>query len=257
MPHPPFSLTAKLGMTIPRFYCPVDLGDRPQLKLPHLAAHHAAKVLRLQRGERVTLFNGAGGEFEASVHLVSKDSVVVDVGKYLRVERESPLRVCLAQALAGGDKMDWILQKAVELGVACIQPLVAERSVVRLSGERAEKRERHWRNVVIAACEQCGRNSVPEVAPLMEFTTWLASAAPGARKLMLAPEAQSGLRELPRPEGEVILLAGPEGGFSEAEKQTALTRAFSAVHLGPRVLRTETVALAALSAMQTLWGDFV
>jgi 16S rRNA (uracil1498-N3)-methyltransferase len=243
-------------MGIPRFFCPIDLGDRPQVALPEQAAHHAAKVLRLKRGDRVTLFNGAGGEFEASIHVIAKDGVLVDLGKYQRVERESPLAVCLVQALSSGEKMDFTLQKAVELGVSRIQPIAAERSVVRLSGERVDRRERHWQHVVNAACEQCGRNRVPPVAPLADFGAWLAGVEPAPHKLMLSPDAANGLRDLPRPTEEVIVLAGPEGGLSEPEKRAAFACGFQPLRLGPRVLRTETVALAALAALQSLWGDF-
>jgi 16S rRNA (uracil1498-N3)-methyltransferase len=152
--------------------------------------------------------------------------------------------------------MDFTLQKAVELGIGDIQPLASERSVVRLSGERAEKRVAHWQGVVISACEQSGRNHVPEVAPIRPLLDWLGQQEGTGLRLMLSPTAEAGLRDLPKPTGNVTLLIGPEGGFSPAEAEVAQRYGFTPVRLGARVLRTETAALAALAAMQTLWGDF-
>jgi 16S rRNA (uracil1498-N3)-methyltransferase len=161
--------------------------------------------------------------------------------------------------VSSGEKMDFTVQKAVELGVAAIQPVVTERAVVRLSGERAERKTEHWRRVAVAACEQCGRNMLPEVAALTTLERWLGDLAPpagGELRLMLSPHAANGLRRLPAPRGPVTLLAGPEGGLTEAEQGIAGLAGFVPVRLGARVLRTETAALAALAAMQALWGDF-
>ena len=244
-------------MAIPRLYCPIQLAHRVQATLPDAAAHHAVRVLRLKRGHEVRLFNGEGGEFEASIHLVAKDAVIVDIGRYHNVERESPLKVCLAQAVTTGEKMDYTLQKAVELGVARIQPLQTQRSVVRLDQERADKRRRHWHNVVISACEQCGRNTVPGVAAIISLEEWVATTVAGQMRLMLSPAAEKTLREFSAPVAEVSLLVGPEGGFSKDEVYFAVAKGFQSARLGPRVLRTETAPLAALAAMQMLWGDFV
>lgn len=242
-------------MTAPRFYCPEILAQSGTAELPEQAAHHAARVLRLQAGDRVSVFNGRGGEGEARITDIGKRNVTLEIVDWHDVERESPLQVLLAQAISAGEKMDFTLQKAVELGIGNIQPLASERSVVRLSGERAEKRVAHWQGVVIAACEQSGRNRVPEVAPIRPLLDWLGQQDEGLR-LMLSPVAEVGLRDLPKPTGNITLLIGPEGGLSPAEAEAAQRYGFTPVRLGARVLRTETAALAALAAMQTLWGDF-
>lgn len=243
-------------MPISRFYCPHRLGPGQTLDLPTDAAHHAAKVLRMEAGHELTLFNGEGGEYTATITHISKNGVTVKTSGFHEREIESPLVITLAQAISSGDKMDYTLQKAVELGVNHIQPLASERCVVKLAGERAEKRVRHWQQVVISACEQCGRNRVPEVAPVQPLLHWLANLSPETQHLMLAPGAQHSLGELPAPTTPVTLLIGPEGGLSPNEIRAAESRGFIPVRLGPRVLRTETAALTALAAMQTLWGDF-
>jgi 16S rRNA (uracil1498-N3)-methyltransferase len=243
-------------MTSPRFYCPEILAQRGAAELPEQAAHHAARVLRLRVGDRVGVFNGLGGEGEARIADIGKRNVTLEIVDWLDVERESPLQVLLAQAISAGEKMDFTLQKAVELGIGNIQPLASERSVVRLSGERAEKRVAHWQGVVVAACEQSGRNRVPGVAPIRPLLDWLEQQDQSGLRLMLSPTAEIGLRDLPKPAGSVTLLVGPEGGLSLAEAEAAQRYGYTPVRLGARVLRTETAALAALAAMQTLWGDF-
>jgi 16S rRNA (uracil1498-N3)-methyltransferase len=243
-------------MTPPRFYCPGELAIPAQILLPEEAAHHAARVLRLREGDAIVLFNGKGGEYEARISRIDKRQVEVRILAWHDTERESPLQTVLAQALSSGEKMDYTLQKAVELGICAIQPLESERSVVRLAGERAQKRIAHWQGVVVAACEQCGRNRVPAVSPLVPLLDWLSEQEGMGLRLMLSPTANLTLRELPRPSGPVTLLAGPEGGLSPGEAQAAEGCGFIPVRLGGRVLRTETAALAALAAMQALWGDF-
>jgi 16S rRNA (uracil1498-N3)-methyltransferase len=177
------------------------------------------------------------------------------LGAWAEVERESPLAITLVQALQAGDKMDFTIQKAVELGVRHIVPVESRRSVLRLAGERAAKRVAHWQGVVASACEQCGRNQVPLVAPLEKLENWLARPAPGVLRLMLAPDAERTLASI-RPAGEVQLLIGAEGGLDPQEMIAAKSAGFQAVRMGPRILRTETAGLAALAAMQVLWGDF-
>ncbi|HEV8261300.1 MAG TPA: 16S rRNA (uracil(1498)-N(3))-methyltransferase [Burkholderiales bacterium] len=242
-----------------RFYFPGKLGNGSEVRLPPEAAHHAARVLRLAVGETVTLFDGHGGEFEARITRMDRGEVTIKTGAHLDVERESPLHIRLVQGLSSGDRMDITLQKAVELGVAAIQPVATERSVVKLKDERAQRRAEHWQNLVISACEQCGRNRVPEVSPLMSLPDWLAQldmpAADDEARLLLSPAATVRLKVL-SPAQRMTLLVGPEGGLSPGETQLAQSRGFSAVRLGPRVLRTETAALATLSAIQALWGDF-
>ncbi|MDQ3259887.1 MAG: 16S rRNA (uracil(1498)-N(3))-methyltransferase [Pseudomonadota bacterium] len=243
-------------MAIPRLFCPINLAHRAQANLPNGAAHHAIRVLRLKCDDEVRLFNGEGGEYEARIHRVEKDIVTVDIGRHHDSERESKLKVCLAQAITTGDKMDYTLQKAVELGVARIQPLQTRRSVVRLNQERAEKRLQHWQNVVVSACEQCGRNTVPQVAAILPFEEWVAVTDASTTRLMLSPYAEHSLRDCPAPTGAVNLTIGPEGGLNQDEVAFAQAKGFTSVRIGPRVLRTETAPLAALAAMQILWGDF-
>jgi len=243
-------------MTTPRFYCPDILAQSGAAELPEQAAHHAARVLRLQAGDRLSVFNGRGGEGEALITGIGKRNVTLEIVGWHAVERESPLQILLAQAISAGEKMDFTLQKAVELGIGNIQPLASERSVVRLSGERAEKRVAHWQGVVVAACEQSGRNHVPEVASIRPMLDWLGQQDGPELRLMLSPTAEIRLRDLPKPTGNIILLIGPEGGLSTTEAEAAQRYGFTPVRLGARVLRTETAALAALAAIQTLWGDY-
>jgi 16S rRNA (uracil1498-N3)-methyltransferase len=242
-------------MPLPRFYLDQPLAPGARFSLPPGPARHAARALRLAEGDAITLFNGRGGEFAARIERIHKDEVAVAITGFADAERESRLRVMLAQGISSGERMDYTLQKAVELGVTAIQPISAKRSVVKLTGERADRRVAHWQGVVASACEQCGRNQVPVVAPPLPLAHWLGQQQYG-RLLFLSPLAEARLADLPAPGGTDCLVAGPEGGF-EADEIAAL-RASSAiaVRLGPRVLRTETAALAALAAMQTLWGDF-
>lgn len=217
------------------------------------AAQHVSKALRLKAGDSITVFDGRGGEYEAVLQRIDRDRVDVKVGAFRDIDREPALRIGLVQGLPEADKMDWIIQKAVELGVAWIQPIICDRSVVRLSAERAVRREAHWRRVAISACEQSGRNQVPDVRPTLAFQGWIAEPA-AVMRWMLLPEAPP-LAARARPDGPFELVVGPEGGFSERELDLASSRC-EAVSLGPRVLRTETAPLAALAAIHALWGDF-
>ncbi|MFN7085170.1 MAG: 16S rRNA (uracil(1498)-N(3))-methyltransferase [Burkholderiales bacterium] len=243
--------------SLTRIYFPAEPAAHGVCVLGPAEAHHVTHVLRLQPGDAVTLFDGRGTERDAVIARIAKSGVTLNAGEPRRVDREPPLAVTLAQGISSGERMDYTVQKAVELGVARIQPLATSRSVVRLDAERAAKRVAHWQAVAVAACEQCGRNSVPQVLPVAGFAEWLARQREAAPlRVLLAPEAQTTLHDLPRPAGAVMLLAGPEGGLSPQERQDAQGAGFTPVRLGPRVLRTETAALAALSAMLTLWGDF-
>ncbi len=246
------------GKSSPRLYVPGDLAAGSTCVLPPAQAHHAARVLRLRAGERVTLFNGDGGEYEAIIARIARDRVALDIGARAEVDREAALAVTLAQAISSGERMDFTVQKAVELGAVAIHPLTSTRSVVRLAAERAERRVAHWQTVANHACEQCGRNRVPAVAAVMSLHEWLAAAAraPGALNVMLSARAGCRLRDLPRPQATITLLAGPEGGFTPEEERMAEQAGCTPVRLGPRILRTETAALAAIAAMHALWGDF-
>ncbi len=242
-------------MPVPRFYLDQPLAPGARIDLPPGPARHAARALRLTAGDAVALFDGHGGEYEARIDHVHKDTVTVHVGGFHAIERESSLRVALAQGIASGERMDYTLQKAVELGVAAIQPIAARRSVVRLGGERAERRVAHWQGVIASACEQCGRNRLPPVAQPLSLPDWLGMRPPG-RLVYLSPQAGSRLADLPKPDGIDTLVIGPEGGFDPGEIDALRAAHAVPVRLGARILRTETAALAALAAMQALWGDF-
>ena len=243
-------------MNLPRFYCREALSPGAHIELPEPVARHAVRVLRLPPGAAIVLFDGRGGEYPAQIERIEKDRAFATLGAWQEVERESRLAVTLVQAVQAGDKMDFTIQKAVELGIAGIVPVDSRRSVIRLSGDRAAKRVAHWQGVAAAACEQCGRNQVPLVAPLEKLENWLARPAhAGTRRLLLAPDARQTLAELP-PATDVQLLIGAEGGLDPQEVLAATQAGFQAVRLGPRILRTETAGLAALAAMQALWGDF-
>lgn len=241
-------------MSPPRFFLDQTLSLGARFGLPAGPARHAG-ALRLAAGDALTLFNGRGGEYTAGVERITRDEVAVAITGFREIERESRLEITLAQGISSGERMDYTLQKATELGVAAIQPIAAKRSVVKLAGERAEKRVAHWQGVVASACEQCGRNRLPPIAAPVPLAQWLGTRG-DERLLFLSPLAQTRLADLDAPRGRDVLIAGPEGGF-EADEIAALHAAGAVpIRLGPRVLRTETAALAALAAMQTLWGDF-
>jgi 16S rRNA (uracil1498-N3)-methyltransferase len=235
----------------PRFYLDAPLRAGGVATLAEDSAHHAVHVLRLREGEDVTLFNGRGGEYAARIAAIQRLRISIDVLQHRALERESPLQVTLVQGVSSGERMDSTLRKAVELGAAAIQPLLAARSVARPKGERADSRREHWQKVVIAACEQCGRNRIPEVLPLAP----LADYVPGeGAKILLSPAAELPLSKTGG-SGPYILAAGPEAGFSADEEAAFVAKGFVPVSLGPRVLRTETAAVAALAALNALRGD--
>jgi 16S rRNA (uracil1498-N3)-methyltransferase len=244
---------------IPRFHCPFPLAPGAQVDLPEAAAHHALRVLRLKEGAPLVLFDGRGGEWLAQIVGTGGTARTVRVAlqTFDSRDNEPPLRITLAQGLPSGDKMDWVVEKSVELGVATIQPVAAKRSVVRLSAERMARRVTHWNHIASAACEQCGRNLVPLVAPVLDLPQYLANAkGQNSLRLLLTPEAGLALRELPPPTLPVVVMIGPEGGWEEGEIQAAQVAGFQPIRLGPRVLRTETAGAAVLAAMQARWGDF-
>jgi 16S rRNA (uracil1498-N3)-methyltransferase len=236
----------------PRFYVDATLTAGTSLPLPADAAHHARRVLRLGGGDSIVLFNGRGGEYVAK--LASPGGVATAaIERFDPVERESPLALTLLQALVAAEKLDWLVEKAVELGVARIVIAPTRRSVVRLDAERARKRLTHWRGIVRAACCQCGRNRLPEVDYCNTFEAQLAATPANARRLALLPGVGAPLRAA---SGATALLIGPEGGLTDEEVALALGAGFVSVRIGPRILRTETAGIAALAAMQTLGGDF-
>lgn len=242
-------------MPIPRFYCPIPLAAGRQALLPEAVTRHALSALRLRVGDALILFNGDGCECTAILESGGRQARV-RVMDCRPAHRESPLAVTLAQGVSSGERMDYTLQKAVELGVAAIQPIMTRRTVVRLGADKRLRRRAHWQGVVMSACEQCGRTRLPEVDEIVDFPDWLAGAGRDFPiRFMLDPQGAMRLRELAPPTGPVLLLAGPEGGLEPGEREAARSAGFIPLCLGPRILRTETAAVAALAAMQSLWGD--
>lgn len=239
---------------MPRFYCPQPLAAGLTVDLPEAVAHHL-HVVRLQPGAGLTLFNGEGGQYRATLLETGKRRATATVDAFEAVEAEAPYAVTLAQGLPEGSKMDWIVEKAVELGVTAIQPLAAQRSVVRLGGERAEKRQTHWQGVIAAASEQCGRNRLARLQPLADVGPWLATPAEGVR-ILLSPRATESLAGWARatPPQAVTFLIGPEGGLTPQEEAAAVAAGALSLSMGPRVLRTETAGLAALAVLAGAWG---
>jgi len=239
-------------MRLSRFFidAPLSLGRHA---LPETQAHYIGRVLRLAAGDAVQLFDGSGREFLGELIEVGKKGVQAELHEERAGLAESPLRIHLGQGLSRGERMDWAIQKATELGVAEITPLLSERCEVRLKDERADKRLAHWRQIAISACEQCGRSVLPTIHPPAPLGDWLASSA-AELKLVLHPVAEA-LSSHARP-ASLAFLIGPEGGLSEAEVAEAQRAGYQAARLGPRVLRTETAPVVALSVAQQLWGDF-
>lgn len=244
-------------MSAPRFYCPPPLPLNTNYELPPEAAHHASRVLRLRVGDAVQIFDGIGNALDATINSIQGKHVVLGNLQTCIGQQEAGLHIVLAQAMCSSDKMDWVVQKATELGAAELVPVQTQRSVARLAGARAEKRTEHWRNVTVAACEQCGRNSLPQLNAAQDLAVWLNEMrhASGS-KFILLPGGASNLQSQPKPPGRVTLLIGPEGGFTSDEANVAQQAGFVPILLGPRVLRTETAAIAGIAALQTLWGDF-
>ena len=237
----------------PRFFLDAPLRAGSVCTLSEDAAHHAIHVLRLREGEDITLFNGRGGEYAARIASIQRLRIAVDILQHRAVERESPLRVTLVQGVSAGEKMDSTLRKAVELGVAEVQPVLAARSVARPKGERAEGRRAHWQKVVIAACEQCGRNRIPAVHPLIALSDY--RPAGEGTKILLSPLSEAPFSRVSLNGEKLILAAGPEAGFTAEEEAALVSAGFTPASLGPRVLRTETAAVAALAALSALRGD--
>lgn len=239
---------------MPRFYCSLPLATGADITLPPAAARHV-QVLRLQPGDGVTLFDGRGGEYAATVIRMGRSDVAVHVDAHAPLEREAPVAVHLISGMPANERMDWLVEKATELGAAGIQPLAAARSVIKLSGERADKRKERWQAIAVSACEQCGRNRLPEVHSPLSLAEWLrnppaqALAGDAVRLVLSLREGNRPLRELAAGAREVWILHGPEGGLTQEEEDAALAAGFAPASLGERVLRAETAAIAALSQL--------
>jgi len=238
---------------VPRFYVDGPLRAGSVWTLSEDAAHHAVHVLRLREGEDITLFNGRGGEYAARIASMQRLKILVDILQHRAIEREPPLHITLIQGVSAGERMDSTVRKAVELGVAEVQPVLATRSVARPKGERADSRRAHWQKVVIAACEQCGRNRIPEVHSLISVADYRPRG--DAARILLSPQAKLRFSEAARNSGAFVLAAGPEAGFTAEEEAALASAGFVPASLGPRVLRTDTAAVAALAALNALRGD--
>ncbi|MDO8653442.1 MAG: 16S rRNA (uracil(1498)-N(3))-methyltransferase [Undibacterium sp.] len=239
---------------MPRFYCPLPLAIGTLINLPETTAHHVF-VLRLNVGDSIQLFNGEGGVYVATLTLVAKKQVSAELKVFLPEDVELPYSLTLAQALPEASKMDWIIEKAIELGASAIQPLAAQRCVVKLSAERAEKKMAHWQGIIESATEQCGRNRVAHLADVMDVQKWL-TQQDMHKRILLSPRTELSLADWSRhhPPQAVTLMIGPEGGFTEAEEQLARHQGALILAMGPRVLRTETAGLAAITILNAAWG---
>lgn len=243
-------------MRVPRLHIPQGLVSGATLVVTGQPAHHVRHVLRMRSGAVLQVFDATGHEHHAVLKAVGRSDIRIEIGARIKSIAESRLRLTLAQGIARNDRMDLILQKAVELGVSRIQPLWLQRCQSRVSGERLLKRRRHWLGVVVSACEQCGRASLPELLPPADYPAWIGAQQERAARFMLQPDGEHTLAGSGAPAGPVVLLVGPEGGLDAQEQSLARQAGFRGIRLGQRILRTETAALAALAAIQVLWGDF-
>ncbi|SEL72738.1 16S rRNA (uracil1498-N3)-methyltransferase [Pseudoxanthomonas sp. GM95] len=243
-------------MRLTRVHVEASLSPGAQVSLPEDAAAHLSRVLRLREGDACVLFNGDGQDYDATLTSITKREVLAQISGARAIDNESPLHITLLQGIARGEKMDLILQKATELGVAAVLPVDSERSEVKLSGERLHKRLAHWRGVVVSACEQSGRARIPDVAEPQPLLAAAAALPADALRLLLDPQGTHALKTLAAPTSRHVVIAiGPEGGWSPRDRQALESNGFQGLQLGPRVLRTETAGLAAIAAVQALLGD--
>jgi 16S rRNA (uracil1498-N3)-methyltransferase len=248
-------------MRLTRVYVDAPVAAGKRVVVEGSAANHIARVLRLRSGDSLTVFDGSGGEFGARIEEFRKEAVVVTVEEHRPLDRESPLPLTLVQGISRGERMDWIIQKATELGASRIVPVFTKRSVVRLDDKQAERKLQHWRAITVAACEQCGRNRIPDLAAPVDFFDMLtgdSSARPDSAdstRLLLSPTGELRIDDLQNVGKGITVLIGPEGGLEDVEQEAAIAAGFKAVRLGPRVLRTETAAIAALTIIQRYFGD--
>lgn len=240
---------------MPRFHLPENLSVGQTVALPDNIVRHL-NVLRVRPNENITLFDGKGKAHAARLTVLEKRRAEAEILHEDTTDNESPLNITLIQSISSGERMDFTLQKSVELGVTAIQPVISERCIVRLDGERAAKRLARWQEIVISACEQSGRNTVPPVLPIIGYREALNKMPSESTKLIMSINRARKLGDIRQPSGAIVFMVGPEGGWTEQEEQQAFDAGFQAVTLGKRILRTETAPLAALAAMQTLWGDF-
>lgn len=242
-------------MTSRRIFIHDPLRPDSIAKLGASAAAHVSRVLRLEPGDELVLFDGNGGQYPATLTEVRGATVLARTGRHEALERESPLHLTLVQGVSRGERMDWVVQKATELGVANIVPVLTERSVVKLDAQQAARKVQHWKGIVIAACEQCGRNRLPEIAPPLSLGAWLSSRTSSTNEWLLDPEATGSFSN--DKGSEATLLIGPEGGLTDEERDKARAAGFKAAKLGPRILRTETAAVTAISILQAQYGDLI
>ncbi len=241
-------------MRLNRVHVDAELQTGRQVSVEGSAGNHIARVLRLRVGDPLTLFNGRGGEYAGSIEAIRRDTVLVEVREYRNIERESALHLTLAQGISRGERMDWVVQKATELGVSRIAPVFTERSVVQLDDKQALRKIQHWKSIAVAACEQCGRNRIPEVDLPVSVFELLERRTREDAALLLSPAAAQGIAEATAGSAITVLI-GPEGGLSDIEQETAVRAGFTPVRLGPRILRTETAAVCALTLLQQKLGD--
>ena len=239
----------------PRIYAPEPLSPDERYTLAGGQHRHISRVLRLKAGAKLTLFDGRGGEYGAVIEEVQRSHCTLRIGEFRDLDRESPLPIRLAQGVGRGERTDYAIQKAVELGVTSIVPILSRRGVVRLDPQRAQRRHDHWHGIVVHACQQCGRNRLPELCPVVTLAEWLSGYEGGGLNLILDPASASGISELAYDGALVTLLVGPEGGLDGKEREAAYAAGFRGLKLGPRTLRTETAAVAAVTAVQLRWGD--
>jgi 16S rRNA (uracil1498-N3)-methyltransferase len=243
-------------MRLTRVHVPGPLAAGGRHTIEGDAANHISRVLRLQPGDSLTVFDGRGGEHAARIEGFRKGTVIIEVGERSATDRQSSLSLTLAQGVSRGERMDWVVQKATELGVTRIVPVLTERTVVRLDAKQAERRLSRWQGIAVAACEQSGRNRIPEVSAPLGLTEYLRhDINVPATKLLLSPSGTLRIADLKAPDDGIVVLIGPEGGLADSEQRTALEAGFVAVRMGPRVLRTETAAIAALALLQHQFGD--
>lgn len=243
-------------MHIPRIYISCHIEARQTISLEENASNHVSRVLRMKIDDPLVIFNGEGGEYRSCINNMERNCVSVRIEEFFDKNCESPIIISLVQGISRGDRMDYTIQKAVELGVHEIIPVFTQHGGVQLKGERLQKKQTHWQTIAISACEQCGRNFIPQIQKPINLKDWLNSGKRYPAALVLNPESMSSIKQIYSGDTPITLLAGPEGGFSEEEIQLASNNEFSGVRLGPRILRTETAAIAAIASLQTLYGDY-